>query len=132
MTEKLEPKKEDWKLEGLTPDYKQPLLADMVQLARQQRVNFTMTREEIVDAVIRGKMQNISVLEEAEMCSMNQIKSEKLEKAFPKLVSFVDKKDLKGSRWNRFDQKGSDWFRMVRMCQDRSRLIRLGQLVYLF
>ena len=86
LTEKLPPKEEDWKQEVPTPKYEQPLLADMVQLARQLRLQ-NMSKKEILETVIHEKLKNIKILEEKEMCFMGNIKPQKQIKAFSKLTS---------------------------------------------
>ena len=93
LTEQLPSRTEDWKQEEQTPQYEQPLLAEMAQLARQLRMQ-NMTREQILDKVIRDKMKNINVLEEKGICwsdpwslgSMTQIKSESLTNVLSKLM----------------------------------------------
>ena len=86
MTEKLPARQEDWKQEVPTPKYEQPLLAEMVQLARQLRLQ-NMSKKEILETVIHEKLKNIKILEEKEMCFMGNIKPQKQIKAFSKLTS---------------------------------------------
>ena len=86
LTEKLAARQEDWKQEVQTPNYEQPLLAEMVQLASQLRLK-NMTKEEILEEVILAKVQNIKILEEVGVCSLEQIKPENQSYVFSKLVS---------------------------------------------
>ncbi len=95
LTEKLPARAEDWKPDKQqTPRYREPLLADMVQLARQLRMQ-NMTSEQIKDKVIQEKIQRISILEDESLCSFDRITSQKLDSTFSELVSFVDKEEMK-------------------------------------
>ena len=84
VTERLPSRAEDWKQKVPTPKYEQPLLAEMVQLARQLRLQ-NMTEDEILEEVIHKKLQNIKIFDEDGMCSMEQVKPENLEKVFSSL-----------------------------------------------
>ena len=72
------------------PKFEQPTLAEMAQLARQLKMQ-NMTRERILDKVIRDKMENISILEGEEMCWLKQIRSKSLADVFSKLI---DKEEM--------------------------------------
>ena len=91
ITEKLPPREEDWKQEAPTPKYEEPLLVDMVQLARQLRLQ-NMTEDELLEEVIHRKIENVKNFEEYGMCSMNQVQPKKQKEAFYnlKLVSNVN------------------------------------------
>ena len=67
-----------------------PLLVKIVQLAQYLRMKENMTKGQILDKVVSGKMQNINILAERGLCSNDQIKSDKLHETFPKLVSIVE------------------------------------------
>ena len=118
LTEKLPPKQEDWKPDGLipAPKYVQPLLAEMVQLARHLRVKHNKTNEQILEKVIRWKIENIGILTESRKCSMNQIGSEHLEDVFLKLVPSFDKEDLEGSTSDEDITTGFGLFHAVVFC----------------
>ena len=89
MTEKVPPREEDWTL--ITPKYKQPWFAQMVQLAHHFRTKQNMTREQILEKVVQEKIQNSNILKEAGTCSMDQIKPEHLDEAFLNFFSSIDK-----------------------------------------
>ena len=60
LTEKLAARQEDWKQEITTPKYEQPLFAQMVQFARQLRLQ-NMTKKEILKEVIREKVKHVKI-----------------------------------------------------------------------
>ena len=95
LTEKLPPRAEDWKPDEPIPKHREPSLADMVQLARRLRMQ-NMTSEEMKKKVTREKTQNISSLLDDDVCSLGQIKSDKLYSTFPKLVSYIDEEEMEG------------------------------------
>ena len=98
-------------------------MAEMVQLARQLRMQ-NMTREQILDKVIRDKMKNINVLEEKGICwsdpwslgSMTQIKSESLTNVFSKLVSLDEKEEIEGPVRKEDFKTGFDIFQAIIYC----------------
>ena len=59
-------------------------LVKMVQLAQYLRVKEDLTEEQILDKVIRGKMQNVRILGEQGICSNDQIKPESFNEKNPK------------------------------------------------
>ena len=61
-------------------------LVKLVKMAQYLRVNENLTEEQIMDKVVRGKVQNISILSEG-ICANDQIKSGHLDETFPNLVS---------------------------------------------
>ena len=71
-------------------------LTEMVQLARYLRIKEAMTKEQILDKIVQGKIQNISFLEGRGFCSNGQIKSNNLNETFPKLVSSFKMGDQEG------------------------------------
>ena len=73
VTEKLPARQEDLKRETSTPSYKEPLLHDMVHLARELRLQ-NMTHDEILTKVILSESEKHSLSDDEEMCSMEQIK----------------------------------------------------------
>ena len=87
--EKLPPIQADWKEEVQTPKYKHPLLAEMVQFARQIRLH-NMTTENVLENIVHKKFQNIRNLDEDGMCSMEQIKPDNQKEAFLKAVTNVN------------------------------------------
>ena len=54
LTEELSPRGKDWKPDAPIAKYEQPILAEMVQLARHLRMQ-NMTREQILDKVIGAR-----------------------------------------------------------------------------
>ena len=68
----------------------EPFLVKMVRLAQYLRVKEKMTEEQILDKVIKGKLQNISILEDQGVCSHGQIKSAKFNETFPELLPLVE------------------------------------------
>ena len=86
LTEKLPARAEDWKKEVPTPNYEEPLLTEIVQVARQLRLQ-NLTREEILEEVIPKKLRNTNILETEGMCTMGQIKPQHQKEAFSKLFS---------------------------------------------
>ena len=63
LTEKLPPRLEDWTQKALTPNYEQPFLAQMAQLARQLRLQ-NMTKERVLEKVIQKKLKYLKILQE--------------------------------------------------------------------
>ena len=61
----------------------EPFLVKMVRLAQYLRVKEKMTEEQILNNVIKGKLQNISILGDQGVCSHDQIKSDKFNETFP-------------------------------------------------
>ena len=55
-----------------------------------------MAEEQILDKVIREKMQSISILEGKDICTTDQINSGYLDRSFPNLVSLVGGGNLEG------------------------------------
>ena len=115
LTEKLPPRAEDWKPDEPIPKYREPLLAEMVQLARQLRMQ-NMTSEEIKDKVIREKTQNISSLLDDNVCSLDQIESDDLHSTFPKLVLFIGAEEMEGPATADDVKTGLEIFHAVRYC----------------
>jgi len=105
-----------WKPEVQTPKFEQPIIAEMAQMARQLRMQ-NMTREQILDKVIRDKMENISILEEEKICWFKQIQSESLVDVFSKLVSLVDKEEMEEPAVTEEDVRtGFDIFQIIMYC----------------
>ena len=92
VTEKLPVRSEDWKQETPTPAHENPLLLDMVQVARELRLK-NMTKEDILVKVIHQKLQT-NVMTEAnmadEMCLMGQVRAEKQKLVFSNILSDED------------------------------------------
>ena len=125
LTETLPARNQDWQHEAPTPKYQQKLLTEMVQLARHMRVqNTTMAHE----SVLMEKLVNISILEEAGVCSMGQIRSEQLEDKFLKLVTFVDAKETEGPVTDEDIKTGFELFQAIVYCPSSS-LIRLFRFI---
>ena len=91
LTEKLPPRQEHWKQEVPIPKYKEPLLAEMVQLARQLRMQ-NMTKEKILEEAINKKRKLVKKLQEKGMCRMGQVIPKNREGAFSKLVTNINDK----------------------------------------
>ena len=115
LTKELPSRAEEWKPEVPTPKYEHPILVEMVQLARQLRMH-NMTRDQILDKVIREKMVNISILEEEETCWLEQIYSESLTEVFSKLVPLVDKEEMEEPVTEEDVRTGFDIFHAIMYC----------------
>ena len=72
-TKKLPARKEDWKRELPFPGYKDPMLQDIVELAKELRLQ-NMSKEEILTKVIYKKVQNKATPAHHAECSMGQVK----------------------------------------------------------
>ena len=107
---------EDWVQEIPFPEYRQPLLDKMVQLARHFRVAYNMTEEQILYHVVREKIHNISILNEKEMCSMDQVKPEHLDKVFLKLVSIPHNEDSLEAATDNDIRTGFELFHAIIFC----------------
>ena len=88
---KLPQRQADWKT-NVTQNYKHTALEEMVKLASHLRNEKNMSKEQILDKVIRDQRQSITTLSKSS-CAMNQIKSELFKREYPKLVSNVPVKD---------------------------------------
>ena len=75
-----------------------------------------MTSEQIKDKVIQEKMQNISILVDESLCSFDQIKSSELDFTFSKLVSLIDKEEMKDPVTAADIETGLELFHAVRYC----------------
>ena len=115
LTENLPSREEDWKTEVPTPKYKQPLLAEMVQTARDLRIQ-SKTRAKIQEQIFKEKLQKISVLEEEGTCNIKQITSEQLSETFQKLLSSVDKKETEGPVTEEDIKTGFQLFQTIIYC----------------
>ena len=115
LTEKLPPKQEDWKQEVPTPKYELPSLFEMVQLARQLRLQ-NVTKEVVLEEVIHNKWQEINTFEEDLMCSMGQIHPQKQKEAFAKLVPNVDMNKTEGPPSEEDIKTGYELFHAVVYC----------------
>ena len=116
LTERLPPRLEDWNPEIPAPMYEQPLLADMVQLASRLRVEQNMTRDQILDKVIGFKLQNSIILEEGELCSLDQVKSSRINEMFSKLVEHADGKNMKEAMTDEDIETGFQIFHVIVYC----------------
>ena len=87
----------------------------MVLLAQHLRLEQNMTKEQILESVIRGQLENISLLNQSS-CARNQIKSEVMNEAFPKLVALVDKKDVKEPVTEEDITRGFEIFHAIVFC----------------
>ena len=86
LTEELQPRIEDWKMDVPTPEYEQPL-PEMVQLARHLRLQ-NFTKKEVLEKIIHTKIYQIETLNEDEVCSLGQVKPQNQEAVISKLFSF--------------------------------------------
>ena len=68
-TEKLPARKEDWNRETPSPAYKEPVLYEMVELAKELRLQ-SLTREDMLTLLIHKKSQTNG----GQKCSMDQVK----------------------------------------------------------
>ena len=81
VTEKLPARQEDWKRETPTPSYKQPLLQDIVQLARELRLQ---NKTGFFQEVIYQKLQT-GIMTENGVCSMGQVKADEQKRVVSKV-----------------------------------------------
>ena len=100
----------------VTPNYTQPLLDDLVQLASFFRSKRDMTQGQLLSQVIQEKVQNISSLEKSGRCYMDSIKSDYVEIPFPELVSFVDHGNLRQSITEEDIRTGLELFYAILFC----------------
>ena len=100
----------------VSPNYTQPLLDDLVQLASFLRSKRDMTQEQLLNEVIQEKVQNISSLEKSGRCYMDSIKSDYVESLFPELVSFVEQGTLRQSITNEDIRTGFEIFYAILFC----------------
>ena len=71
-------------------DLSRTWLIKTAQLVRHLRIKENMTKEQILGKVVREKSQNISILEEKDFCSYDQIKSDNMDKMFTALVPPIE------------------------------------------
>ena len=89
LAEKLPPRPEDWRPHVTAPKYERPALLDeTIEVARQLRLQ-NMTQEQSLEEVLQEKMQNISILEKENMCSMGQAHTDHLHDTFPNIFSVI-------------------------------------------
>ena len=115
ITEELPARQEDWKQEVPTPAYKESSLHDMVQLARELRMQ-NMTKEEIVKKVIQQKSQMRVIPEVDHMCLMGQVKKEKQEGVFSKLFSNISINEKSGEPSDEDIETGYELFHALVFC----------------
>ena len=114
-TEKLPARQEDWKQEVSTPTYEQHLLAKMVRLARQLKLQ-KMKKKEILKEVIQNKSANIKILEEDGVCSMGQVKPQNQIEAFSKLASYESPNKTEGQPSDEDIKTGYELFQAIVYC----------------
>ena len=92
ITKKLPARHEDWRQEKqvVTPAYKEPFLHEMVQLARELRLQ-NMAKEDILKEVIRQKSQMTVIPEVDDKCLMEQVGFFEYEDVFSTLVFNANK-----------------------------------------
>ena len=95
-----------------------PLLVKIVQLAQYLRMKENMTKGQILDKVVSGKMQNINILAERGLCSNDQIKSDKLHETFPKLVSIVEVENQEEAATERNILTGFELYHLILFCPE--------------
>ena len=100
----------------ISPNYTQPLLDDLVQLACLLRRKRDMTEGQLLSQVIQEKVQNISSLEKSGRCYMDSIKSDYVEILFPELVSFVDQGNPRQSITEQDIRTGIELFYAILYC----------------
>ena len=125
LTEKVQPSREDWTLKVSTPNYEESLLTEMVQLSRQLRLQ-NMTKGEILMELIR---QKVKVLEDDEMCSLEQLKSQNLKKAFSKLVLHDSIEKTEGPPSDEDIKTGYDLFQAIVHCPSMKLFRFVDQLL---
>ena len=74
-----------------------------------------MTREQILDKVIRENLQNISILEKEGICSLGQIKSEHWSEAFSSKL-YVDEETMEGPASGEDIEAGFQLFQAIVYC----------------
>ena len=124
LTEKLPPRQEDWKQEVPNPKYKEPLLAEMVQLAMQ----FNMTNENVLEELYHKKVKIIENLEEDGVCSNERVKPENQKEPFSKLVSYDSTNKNEGPPSDEDIRTGYKLFHAVVYCPP-ARVIKLFRFV---
>ena len=99
-----------------TPKYQEPLLVQMVKLARQLRMQ-NMTKEQILDWILLEKFQNIRILEERDTCPMGQVNFGYLDVTIAKLVASIDEEDVDGPAVDEEDiETGFELFHALAFC----------------
>ena len=89
LTEMLPAREQDWKQTVPTPEYQQPLLQELVKLARDLQLQ-NMKREQILKEVILQKSQLSIIPKIDDMCSLGQVKADKQAGVYSKLVFNVN------------------------------------------
>ena len=92
-TKKYPPNPEDWKIDTPLPNFKDAWLLRMAQLGKHLRLQ-NLTKEEILDKVLRNKLHIITDIEDKDKCSLGEVKSMHLDWLFSKLVPTVSKKEI--------------------------------------
>ena len=90
----------------------------MVQLAQYLRLKENLTEEQILDKVVRGKMQNISILARHTVCSNDQIEQSYLDETFPKLVSLGEMGILQGPATDQDVMTGFQVYHAIVYCPE--------------
>ena len=93
----------------------------MVQVARKLRLQ-NMTKVEILEMVIHKKVNNIRILEDGGMCSMDQVKPCSLNNAFSKLASNANTNKTVGTPPEEDIRTGYQLFHAVIYCPDENNI----------
>ena len=115
VTEKLPARPEDWKQETPNPSYKQPLLHDVVQLARELRLQ-NMRKKEIFQELIKQKSKTNVVTKAEEMCSHKQINAKEQKRILSEIVSKVNTTETSREPSVGDIETGYDLFHAVVFC----------------
>ena len=122
VTEKLPARQEDWKIETPTPAYKQPLLDDMVQLAKELRLQ-NMTKKEILTQVIRRKLHTKMVADtDGDVCFMEQAKVEGQKRVSSNILAMVNTSKTPGEPKVEDIETGYDLYHAVVFCPPTTAL----------
>ena len=118
VTETLPARPEDWKKETPTPSYKEPLLHDMVHLARELRLK-NKTHDEILTKVILKKSEKHTMPDDYEMCAMKQIRSGYRRRIFDTVLSNVSTRREGENVLDEDIRTGHDLYHAVVFCSPR-------------
>ena len=115
LMNKMPARQGGWKRDLPPPAYKEPLLHDIVQLAKGLRLPNT-TKENILMDVIHQRLQMIDMTQADHMCLMGQIKENEQSHIFSKIISNVKRGKVSGETSDKDILFGYDLFNAVMFC----------------
>ena len=111
-SERLPAREEDWRQEVPTPRYKDPMLQDMMEIAKELRLQ-NMTKEEILTMIIKQK----GMPSDDEECPMEQVKPGRFRNAiFSNVFHDTDKIKTEGHITDVDFKSGYELFHAVEFC----------------